>query len=178
MTQAQKEKQFLEEQDRLKGFIRKRVPYEEDAEDIMQDVFYQFLFGTNTLGSIEKVSSWLFRVAKNKIADLYRKKKPVNFSKMQRNDEDENLSLFDNIPDFNNTPEDEIMKSVLQETLEEGLAELPEEQRAVFVAHELDRKSFEEMEREWKVPKNTLLSRKRYAVLYLRKKLYHLYEEL
>ena len=178
MTQDQKEKRFLEEQDKLLGYIRKRVPAEEDAEDIMQDVFYQFLFGTNTLGSIEKVSAWLFRVAKNKIADLYRKKKPVNFGQLSKNNEENDLSLWNSIPDFNNTPEDELMKVIIQETLEEGLAELPEEQRKVFVAHELENKSFEQMEKEYGVSKNTLLSRKRYAVLYLRKKLYHLHKEL
>src|SRR6267154_1945140 len=153
------------EQSRLRSFIRRRVPDPRDAEDILQDVFYKLVEANRLLMPIEHVTGWLFRVARNSITDLFRKKRPESFSDTAVADEDELLKLEDLLPSPAAGPEALYARSLLLEELELAIAELPEEQREVFVAHELEGRSFKELSTESGVNVNTLLSRKRYAVL-------------
>jgi len=167
------------EQSRLRNFIRRRVPDPRDAEDILQDVFYKLVEANRLLMPIEHVTGWLFRVARNRITDLFRKKKPERFSDTGVADEDdERLRVEDLLPSPDAGPEALYARSVLLDELELAVAELPKEQRDVFVAHELDGRSFKEMAAETGLSVNTLLSRKRYAVLRLRERLQAIYDEL
>ena len=166
------------EQSRLLNFIRRRVPDARDAEDILQDVFYELVEANRLLMPIDHVTGWLFRVARNRITDLFRKKKTESFSDNAGADEDdERLQLEDLLPSPDAGPDALYARSVLLEELELAVEELPEEQRKVFVAHELDGRSFKEMAAETGVSVNTLLSRKRYAVLRLRERLQSMYDE-
>lgn len=169
------------ERGRLFNFIRKRVKSTLDAEDILQDVFYQFIRVQDEVQKIEKVSSWLFQVARNRITDLYRKKKPVNFSQFisaSDSDDESSLSFEDYIPDLTDLPDATITREMVWEILDEGLNELPEEQREVFKMHEFEDMSFNEISEITGEGVNTLISRKRYAILHLRKKLDELYREI
>jgi RNA polymerase sigma factor (sigma-70 family) len=167
------------EQSRLRNFIRRRVPDPRDAEDILQDVFYELVEANRLLMPIEHVTGWLFRVARNRITDLFRKKKPESFSDTAVADEDDELlQLEDLLPSPAAGPEALYARNVLLDELELAVDELPEEQREVFVAHELEGRSFKEMAAETGVSVNTLLSRKRYAVLHLRARLQSIYDEL
>jgi RNA polymerase sigma factor (sigma-70 family) len=169
---------FAEQKSRLRNFIRRRVPDPRDAEDILQDAFYKLVEANRLLMPIDHVTSWLFRVARNRITDLFRKKKPETFSHASVADEDgELLQIEDLLPSPDAGPEALYIRSALLDQLELALDELPEEQREVFVAHELDRRSFKELAAETGVSVNTLLSRKRYAVLYLRERLRSIYDE-
>jgi RNA polymerase sigma factor (sigma-70 family) len=166
------------EQSRLHNFIRRRVPDPRDAEDILQDVFYKLVEANRLLMPIEHVTGWLFRVARNRITDLFRKRRPESFSDTAvANEDDELLWLEDLLPSPDAGPEALYARNVLLEELELALDELPEEQREVFVAHELEGRSFKEMAAETGVSVNTLLSRKRYAVLHLRERLQSIYDE-
>jgi len=166
------------EQSRLGNFIRRRVPDPRDAEDILQDVFYELVEANRLLMPIEHVTAWLFRVARNRITDLFRKKKPESFSDTAVADEDDELlRLEDLLPSPAAGPEALYANSVLLDELELAVDELPEEQREVFLAHELEGRSFQEMAAETGVSVNTLLSRKRYAVLHLRERLQSIYDE-
>jgi len=166
------------EQSRLRNFIRRRVPDPRDAEDILQDVFYTLVEANHLLMPIEHVTGWLFRVARNRITDLFRKKKPENFSDAVIRDEDgERLQLEDLLPSPDAGPEALFVRSWLLDELELAIDELPKEQREVFIAHELEGRSFKEMAAATGVSINTLLSRKRYAVLYLRQRLQSIYDE-
>ena len=166
------------EQSRLRNFIRRRVPDPRDAEDILQEVFYELVEANRLLMPIEHVTGWLFRVARNRITDLFRKKKPESFSDAAvAGDEGELLQLEDLLPSPDAGPDALYARSVLLDELEFALDELPEEQRQVFVGHELDGRSFKEMAAETGVSVNTLLSRKRYAVLHLRERLQSIYDE-
>jgi RNA polymerase sigma factor (sigma-70 family) len=170
------------EQSRLRNFIRRRVPDPRDAEDILQDVFYKLVEANRLLMPIEHVTGWLFRVARNRIIDLFRKKKPESFSDtaVERNDDDDDelLRFEDLLPSPDAGPEALYARNVLLDELESAVDELPEEQREVFVAHELEGRSFKEIAVETGVSVNTLLSRKRYAVLHLRERLQNIYDEL
>jgi len=166
------------EQARLRSFIRRRVPDARDAEDILQDVFYELVEANRLLMPIEHVAGWLFRVARNRITDLFRKTKPESFSDAVADEDDELLQLEDLLPSPDAGPEALYARSVLLDELESAVDELPQEQREVFVAHELEGRSFKEMAAETGVSVNTLLSRKRYAVLHLRKRLQGTYDEL
>jgi RNA polymerase sigma factor (sigma-70 family) len=167
-----------EERSRLRNFIRRRVPDPRDAEDILQDVFYKLVEANRLLMPIEHVTGWLFRVARNRITDLFRKKKPERFSDTAVEDEDgELLRIEDLLPSPEAGPEAVYMRNVLLDELELALDELPEEQRAVFLAHELEGRSFKEIAEETGVSVNTLLSRKRYAVLHLRERLQDIHDE-
>jgi RNA polymerase sigma factor (sigma-70 family) len=169
------------EQSRLRNFIRRRVPDPRDAEDILQDVFYELVEANRLLMPIEHVTGWLFRVARNRITDLFRKKKPERFSDIAvatEHEDDELLQLEDLLPSPDAGPEALYARNVLLDELELAVDELPEEQREVFVAHELEGRSFKEMAAETGVSVNTLLSRKRYAVLHLRARLQSIYDEL
>jgi RNA polymerase sigma factor (sigma-70 family) len=167
-----------EERSRLRNFIRKRVANDADVEDLLQEVFYELVEANRLLMPIEHVTGWLFRVARNRITDLWRKKRPENFSDAAVEDEDgELLQLEDLLPSPAAGPEALYVRNVLLEELEFALDELPDEQREVFVAHELEGRSFKELSRESGVSVNTLLSRKRYAVLHLRERLQSIYDE-
>jgi RNA polymerase sigma factor (sigma-70 family) len=159
---------FRREQARLLAFIRRRVPDARDAEDILQDVFYRLVEANSFLMPIDHVTGWLFRVARNRITDLFREKRPEPFS-------DE---LEDVLPSADAGPDALYARNVLVDELTLAIDELPAEQRAVFVAHELEGRSFKEIAAETGVSVNTLLSRKHYAVLRLRERLQHLYDEL
>jgi len=166
------------EQFRLRNFIRRRVPDPRDAEDILQDVFYELVEANRLLMPIEHVTGWLFRVARNRIIDLFRKKGPENFSDIAlSSDDDELLQFEDLLPSPDAGPEALYARSVLLDELEMAVAELPKEQREVFVAHELEGRSFKQMAAKTGVSMNTLLSRKRYAVLHLRERLQRVYDE-
>jgi len=169
------------EQSRLRNFIRRRVPDPRDAEDILQEVFYELVEANRLLMPIEHVTGWLFRVARNRITDLFRKKKPESFSDAavaHEEDDDEMLRWEELLPSPDAGPEALYARNLLLDELELALDELPEEQREVFVGHELEGRSFKEMAAESGVSVNTLLSRKRYAVLHLRKRLQSIYDDL
>jgi len=168
-----------EQRARLRNFIRRRVPDPLDAEDILQDVFYRLVEANRLLMPIEHVTGWLFRVARNRITDLFRKKKPQSFEDARVEEESgELLQIEDLLPSREAGPEAVYVQNLLLEELELALEELPDEQREAFVGHELEGRSFKEMARETGVSVNTLLSRKRYAVLHLRERLQTIYDEL
>jgi RNA polymerase sigma factor (sigma-70 family) len=169
---------IAEERFRLRNFIRKRVHNEADAEDLLQEVFYELVEANRLLMPIEHVTGWLFRVARNRITDLFRKKKAETFSDAAIEDEGgELLQIEDLLPSPEAGPEALYVRHVLLEELEFALAELPDEQREVFVAHELEGRSFKDLAAESGISVNTLLSRKRYAVLHLRQRLQSIYDE-
>src|SRR5216683_362031 len=169
-----------EERSRLRNFIRRRVPDPSDAEDIVQEVFYELVEANRLLMPIEHVTAWLFRVARNRIIDLFRKKRPESFGETggaHEDDEGELLQLEDLLPSPDAGPDALYARGVLLEELELAVDELPEEQREVFVAHELEGRSFKEMAEKTGVSMNTLLSRKRYAVLRLRERLQSIHDD-
>jgi RNA polymerase sigma factor (sigma-70 family) len=170
------EQTFRTERKRLFDFIRRRVRTEEDAEDILSDVFYQLISSYSVTEPIEKMTSWLFTVARNKIIDWYRKKRPESLPR-DLNDPSLPLNLEDILYDPTQNPDQVYARSLVWTELAEALDELPEEQKQVFVMHELEGKSFKEIAEITGEPQNTLLSRKRYAVLYLREQLQELYDE-
>ena len=166
------------EQSRLRNFIRRRVPNPADVEDIVQDVFYKLVEANRLLMPIDYVSGWLFRVARNRITDLFRKKQPESFSDARVEDEDGDvLRVEDLLPSPDAGPEALYVRGVLLEELELALDELPDEQREVFIAHEIEGRSFKELSAASGVNINTLLARKRYAVLHLRGRLQTIYDE-
>jgi RNA polymerase sigma factor (sigma-70 family) len=154
------------EESRLRHFIRRRVRDRRDAEDILQDVFAELVEANRLLMPIDHVTGWLFRVARNRITDLFRRKQP------------ETLDFEELLPSPSAGPEAEFARSVLLDELEHAIAELPIEQRDVFVAHEIEGRSFKDIAEETGVNVNTLLSRKRYAVLHLRERLQTIHDEL
>jgi len=177
---AEQDKRIAEtvarERGRLGNFIRRRVPDASDAEDILQDVFYEFVAAYRLPEPIEQVGAWLFRVARNRIIDRFRKKKEGPLPELS--DETDGGTWLDEVlPSADAGPEAAYARTVLLEELSAALAELPDEQRAVFIAHELDGRSFKELAAESGVGVNTLLARKRYAVMHLRARLQTLYEE-
>jgi RNA polymerase sigma factor (sigma-70 family) len=166
------------ERSRLLNFIRRRVPDPSDAEDILQDVFSELVEANRLLMPIDHVAGWLFRVARNRIIDLFRKKKPVLFSDAAvANEDDDSLQFEDLLPSPDAGPEALYARRVLLTALELAVRELPPEQREVFVAHEIEGLSFKELAARTGVGVNTLLSRKRYAVLHLREQLQGIYDD-
>ncbi len=167
---------FRRKRARVGHFIRRRVPDAADAEDILQEVFFELMETARLLEPVEQVGAWLFRVARNRITDLFRKKQhrvsvsTVGLTDLD-GDEADDLSIDDLLPSEQAGPEAQYARRILLEALEDALNELPTEQREVFVAHELDGLSFKELSEQTGTPVNTLLSRKRYAVLHLRKRL-------
>ena len=159
-----------QQKSRLLNFIRKRVPDQRDAEDILQEVFYELVEAYRLMNPIEHLGAWLFQVARNRIADSFRKKRPEAFS-------DPVATWEDLLPSPEAGPEAAYARGVLLEELDDALDELPEEQRDVFVAHELEGRSFKDLAAETGLSVNTLLSRKRYAVLHLREQLRSIYDE-
>jgi RNA polymerase sigma factor (sigma-70 family) len=167
-----------EQRSRLRNFIRRHVPDPADAEDIVQEVFYELVEANRMLMPIEHVTGWLFRVARNRITDLFRKKRPETFSERATEDADAELPrIEDLLPSPDAGPEALYVRGVLIDELEAALDELPVEQRAVFVAHEIEGRSFKELSAKSGVSVNTLLSRKRYAVLHLRERLRNIHDE-
>ena len=166
------------EQSRLSSFIRRRVPDPRDAEDILQDVFYELVEANRLLMPIDHITGWLFRVARNRITDFFRKKRPESFSETGvTGEDDELLQLEDLLPSLDAGPDALYARHVLLDELELAVDELPEEQRDVFIGHEFDGRSFKEMAAETGVSVNTLLSRKRYAVRHLRERLQRIYDD-
>ena len=166
------------EQSRLRNFIRRRVPNPADVEDILQEVFYELVEANRLLMPIDHVAGWLFRVARNRITDLFRRKKPESFSNARVADEDGDvLRVEDLLPSPDAGPEALYVRGVLLEELELALNELPDEQREAFIAHEIEGRSFKELSAASGVNINTLLARKRYAVLHLRGRLQTIYDE-
>jgi RNA polymerase sigma factor (sigma-70 family) len=183
MTQAQNEsiqEVVRENGKKLFAFIRNRVREPEEAEDIFQDVMFELTESYRMMQPIEKMAAWLYRVARNKITDKYRKKRPHLLEDQQifNNGEDEQLFIQDLLKSNSQSPDKNFDQALIQDALEEALDELPEEQRDVFIKHELEGLSFREIAEQTNESLNTLLSRKRYAVLHLREKLKNLYEEL
>jgi len=175
------EKLVKQEEGRLLGFIRKRVSHEEDARDIAQDVYYQLTVGFDDIRSVASTTSWLFTVARNKITDYFRKSKPELLSDkvVPGSDGDGSpLMMEDILPALTRSPEDEYMRGVIWETIEACLDRLPEAQREVFVMNEFEDLSFKEISDLTGEGINTLLSRKRYAVTYLREQLRELYTQI
>ena len=167
---------ILNHRPRLLDFIRQRVKTREDAEDILQDVFYQLLTNYRITEPIEQLTAWLYTVARNKIIDWYRKKRPQSMPVIM--EEEGPLLLEDILYDPSFDPDQLYERSLVWTELAEALDELPEEQRSVFSMHELEGKSFKEMAEMTGESVNTLLSRKRYAVLHLRTRLLQLYDEM
>src|ERR1700744_4694080 len=163
------------DQPRLRSFIRKHVADTGEAEDILQDVFYELIEAYRMMKPVEHVTAWLFRVARNRMVDLFRRKKP-NSLNTPVSAETDGDTLEDLLPSSDAGPEAAYARSLLLDALEEALEELPEAQREVFVAHELMGQSFKDISAETGLSVNTLLSRKRYAVLHLRQRLQSIYE--
>ncbi|HEY5381287.1 MAG TPA: sigma-70 family RNA polymerase sigma factor [Acidobacteriaceae bacterium] len=168
-------KAFERDEPRLRSFIRRRVLDTADAEDVLQDVFYELIQAYRMMRPAEQVTAWLYRVARNRITDLFRRRKSVSLNEPVG--EEHGATIEDLLPSPEAGPEAMYARGVMLETLDEALEELPAEQREVFVAHELLGRSFKEMAEETGVSVNTLLSRKRYAVLHLRERLREMYEE-
>jgi RNA polymerase sigma factor (sigma-70 family) len=166
------------EQPRLRSFIRRRVADPLDAEDILQDVFAELVEAYRLMKPIEQVGAWLFRVARNRITDLFRKKKPEALADQRTFQcNGEALMLEDLLPSKDAGPDEAYARTVLLEAFDDALDELPPEQREVFIAHEIDGRSFKELAAETGFSLNTLLSRKHYAVLHLRRRLHEIYTE-
>ncbi len=173
---------FRRERERLLNFIRQRVSRQEDAEDIVQEVFFELMMMNRLMKPVEHLASWLFTVARNKITDLYRKKKPLALEDLLRigtdGDDENQYLLADILPSSFNSADNNIMSEAILGTLADALDDLPKDQRNVFIWHELEDKSFKEIVELTGTPLNTLLSRKRYAVLFLRERMQHLYDDL
>jgi RNA polymerase sigma factor (sigma-70 family) len=166
------------EKARLRNFIRRRVADQSDAEDILQEVFYELVETYRVMKPIEQVGAWLFRVARNRITDLFRKRKPDASTNDPVDAEDGGfLELEDLLPSREAGPEAAYARAVLLGELEDALEDLPEEQREVFIAHEIEGRSFKELAAETGLSVNTLLSRKHYAVVHLRERLRAVYDE-
>lgn len=177
-----KQNTFLKEKDKLLGFIRNRVSSSEEAEDILQDVFYQFVAGFETIESLDRVTSWLYSVARNKIIDRYRRDaarpKKTDFELVTGKDDDAPLTLQDILPDLDSSPESTLLREAIWDEITDALEELPADQREIFIQNEIEEKSFREIAEETGVSINTLLSRKRYAIIALRKRLQSFYNDI
>lgn len=172
--------EYKKERKKLLGYIRNRTRDRYDAEDILQDIFYQLTVGFNDLRRIESLTTWLYRVADNRITDLFRKKKRIMLSFMDNGagGEDGPLTLEEILPSIEAAPGDEEVRDLIRVTIEKTLARLPDEQRSVFIQNEFEDLSFKEISAMTGIGINTLISRKRYAVLALRKELNELYKLL
>ncbi len=183
MTSSEKhivEKAYQEEHNRLLGFIRKRIPDEDEAEDLVQDVFLRLILNSTGVSTIENITAWLYSVTRNRIVDFFRKKKPDSLEEhiQVKNGQENPLTLDDILPALGNSPEDQMMADIIWEEIEQALDELPENQREIFVYHEFEDLSFKEIAELTGENQNTLLARKRYAILFLRKRLQSLYNQI
>ena len=169
---------IAEQGSRLRSFIRRRVPNDADVEDLLQEVFFELVEANRLLKPIDFVTGWLYRVARNRITDFFRKKKPETFTDAALEGEDgQLLEIEDLLPSPDAGPDALLLRNMLLDELELALAELPADQREVFIAHELEGRSFKELAEESGVNINTLLARKRYAVLHLRRQLQRMHDE-
>ena len=183
MTQKDKhkvEEAYMEEKDRLLGFIRNRIPNSEEAEDLMQDVFLRLILNSTGIQTIENITAWIYSVARNRIIDLFRKKKPelLEDQQIQSATSGKTIDLVDILPSVGDSPEDKIFTDLIWEEINSSLDEMPEEQREVFVMHEFENYSMKQIGEISGVNQNTLLARKRYAVLFLRNRLQALYNQI
>jgi RNA polymerase sigma factor (sigma-70 family) len=182
MQEIVKQNTFLKEKDKLLGFIRSRVSSIEEAEDILQDVFVQFVAGFESIESLDRVVSWLYRVARNKIIDRYRRdavRPPrADFEGKAGVDDEAPLTLQEILPDLGNTPESSLLKEAIWDEIMAALDELPAGQREIFILNEMEERGFREISEETGISINTLLSRKRYALLALRKRLKKFYDDV
>jgi RNA polymerase sigma factor (sigma-70 family) len=169
---------IAKERSRLRNFIRRRVPDPADVDDLLQEVFFELVQANRLLMPIDHVTGWLFRVARNRITDLFRKKKPQAFTDAALEDEDgELLRIDDLLPSPDDGPDALYLRHMVFEEMKVALSELPAEQREVFIAHEIEGRSFKELASESGINMNTLLARKRYAVLHLRQRLQSIHDE-
>ena len=168
------------EKSRLLNFIRQRTPTLEDAEDILQDVFYELVQSYRLMKPVEQLASWLFTVARNKITDSYRKKKSSSLEDVahMQEENDEPLFLADILKSNALSADEKMMNDLIMETIADCLDELPKEQRDAFVMHELEDKSMQQIADEMNVSVKTVISRKRYAVLFLRERLQFIYKQI
>ena len=177
-----KQQTFRKERGKLLSFIRGRVKSAEEAEDILQDVFYQFVAGFEAIESMDRVTSWLYSVARNKIIDRYRRDasrpRTTSFDGSLPNDDDAPLTLQEILPDLDQTPEGTLLRDAIWEEIMTALEELPAEQREIFIQNEIEEQGFREIAERTGVSINTLLSRKRYAILALRKRLQRFYDDV
>ena len=177
-----KQATFRKERGKLLNFIRGKVASSEEAEDILQEVFYQFVAGFESIESLDRITSWLYSVARNKIIDGYRKDasrpKKTDFESAVGNEENAPLTLQEILPDLDNTPESVMLREAIWDEITLALDELPAEQREIFIQNEMEERSFREIADEKGVSINTLLSRKRYAILALRKRLQRFYNDV
>ncbi len=173
------EKTYREQNNKLLNFIRKSLPLDQ-AEDVLQDVFTQLFNGYEQIRSLGNISSWLYKTATNRIIDLKRKKKPdlLGDKSIRQQEGEELLHIEDILPALSGNPEDELFREMIWQKIQDGLDELPEEQKEVFVLHEFEERSFKEISLITGEKINTLISRKRYAIMYLREKLNEIYEQL
>lgn len=168
-----------QERARLANFIRSRVDDPLDAEDILQEIFYELVVAYRLMKPLEQAGAWLFRVARNRITDRFRAKKPATSldAPLHQSQDGEPLFLKDMLPSPEEGPDAAYARTILLQEIEDALDDLPKHQRDVFIAHEIEGRSFKDLARETGVSQNTLLSRKRYAVLYLRERLQSIYDE-
>ncbi len=182
LMQEIKQETFRRERGKLLGFIRGRVGSLEEAEDILQDVFVQFVAGFESIESLDRITSWLYSVARNKIIDGYRRDaarpKKTDFEGTLGKDDESPLTLQEILPDLDNTPEASLLREAIWDEITLALDELPADQREIFIQNEMEERSFREIAEETGVSINTLLSRKRYAILALRKRLQRFYDEM
>ena len=182
LMQEIKQETFRKERGKLLSFIRGRVASIEEAEDILQDVFYQFVAGFESIESLDRVTSWLYSVARNKIIDGYRRDaarpKKTDFEGAIGKDDESPLTLLEILPDLDNTPESTLLREAIWDEITLALDELPADQREIFIQNEMEERSFREIAEESGVSINTLLSRKRYAIIALRKRLQRFYDDL
>jgi RNA polymerase sigma factor (sigma-70 family) len=171
--------EIAQERPRLRNFIRKRVANDADVEDILQDVFAELVEAYSLMQPVEQVSAWLFRVARNRIIDLFRRRKhePLDALPPTQGDDDETLSIDELLPSDEAGPDAAYLRSILLDELDRALTELPPEQQDVFVAHEIEGRSFKELAAETGLSVSTLLARKHYAVRHLRQRLQAIYDE-
>ncbi|MBL7846922.1 MAG: sigma-70 family RNA polymerase sigma factor [Cyclobacteriaceae bacterium] len=177
-----KQQTFRKERGKLLSFIRGKVSSTEEAEDILQDVFYQFVAGFEAIESMDRVTSWLYSVARNKIIDRYRRDaarpKVATLDGSTSQEEDAPLTLQEILPDLDNTPEGTLLRDAIWDEITLALDDLPAEQREIFILNEIEEQSFREIAERTGVSINTLLSRKRYAILALRKRLQQFYDDV
>jgi len=183
MTSEEKhrvEQTYRSEKSRLLGFIRKRIPDETEAEDLLQDVFLRLVLSTTGIQTIENITAWLYSVTRNRIVDFFRKKKPGSLEDALINNasDQEAARLEDILPALGNSPEDEMMAEVIWEEINKSLETMPGEQSRVFIMHEFEDMSIKEISNKTGVNQNTVLARKRYAILFLRKRLQSLYNQI
>lgn len=182
LMQEIKQATFRKERGKLLSFIRGKVSSAEEAEDILQDVFYQFVTGFESIDSLDRVTSWLYSVARNKIIDRYRRDaarpKKADLTGAVGRDDEAPLTLQDILPDLDNTPESSLLREAIWDEIMLALDELPRDQREIFIQNEMEERSFREISEETGVSINTLLSRKRYAIIALRKRLKRFYDDV